>query len=112
MLEGLRRFQDSKFEIVCKVPEWAKAYGVEPMAIERQVLIAEAWCNSNPKKAPKKNVIRFLFNWISKAQKMGNLVANHRSFKETRASDDELVSGEDFKALRLSLARMTPHEEA
>lgn len=69
----LSRFKEFQFEILRLVPEWALAYGVSEEAILRQIPWAHGWCSSNPKKAPKSNVIRFLFNWMRKAKEMGTL---------------------------------------
>lgn len=98
----LNRFKGKQFEIVSLVSEWAMAYGVEPEAIERQIAIAHAWCNANPKKAPKKDPVRFLYNFMRIAKKMGNLVSKEldRKFKETQPREEEVMTGEDFKRMR------------
>lgn len=60
-------------QIVLLIDEWARAYDVPRSEIIRQLPWAHGWCVTNPKKAPKKNVVRFLFNWLRKANQMGNL---------------------------------------
>lgn len=60
-------------EIMALIDTWARAYRVPREAIIRQIPIAFAWSKSNKNKAPKKNVIRFLFNFMRKAQEFGNL---------------------------------------
>ena len=61
-------------EIISLIPTWARAYGVSEDAIRRQIPYAYGWCVSNPRKAPKKDVVRFLFNWMKNAKRYGNLV--------------------------------------
>jgi len=55
------------------IDEWATAYEVPREAIERQIPIAYAWALSNPKRAPKKQIMRFLHSWMKSAKKWGNL---------------------------------------
>lgn len=100
------RFGKHQYEIVGLITEWARAYEVEPAAIERQIPIAHAWINSNPKKAPKKDPVRFLNNWMRLAKKMGNLVAKQpdRKYKEP-APEDEVMSGDDFAKMRQALKK-------
>jgi len=72
------RFFNDRFGITAMVSEWSRAYEVPPAAIERQIPIAHAWCNSNPMKAPKRNPMRFLHNWMRLAKKYGNLTVEAR----------------------------------
>lgn len=71
----LPRFKMNAFEISNLIPQWAEAYEVPVAAIIRQIPIAHAWADSNPKKAPKKNMTRFLHTWMRNAKKYGNLIA-------------------------------------
>ncbi len=71
--EKLPRFKLHAMQIVTLVPQWAEAHQVSCEAIVNQVYIAHAWAESNPKKAPKRNMPRFLFNWMSHAKRYGNL---------------------------------------
>lgn len=91
--EQFPRFKMASFQIVTLIPQWAKAYEVETEAIIRQIPIAHAWCNSNPKKAPKTNPVRFLHNWMRIAKKMGNLVSRQpdRRYKEQATEEDMSV---------------------
>jgi len=74
----LPRFKNDQFEIITRIPEWARAFQVEPREIERQIGIAHAWINNNPKKGPKKSVMRFLNNWMSIADRKQSLRRNYR----------------------------------
>lgn len=67
------RFKHEQLTIVFMVTQWARAYGVPVEAIERQIGFAHTWCDSNKKRAPKVNVMRFLNNWMMKADSFGNL---------------------------------------
>ena len=90
--DKLPRFTKDKFEIITMTSEWAYAYQVDPEAILRQIAIAHAWCESNKKLAPRKNVVRFLHNWLRLAKKHGNLVAQHKTYQDTTASNDMSVA--------------------
>lgn len=95
--DKLPRFRGGQFTILCLISEWAAAYEVEPAAIERQIPIAHVWCNSNPKRAPRRDPVRFLHNWMRIAKERGNLVAQEidRRYRETipdaDMSFDEMV---------------------
>lgn len=91
--EKLPRFKDQGFRIVSLVCEWAFAYQVEPAAIERQIPIAHAWCNSNPKRAPKRDAVRFLNNWMRIAKGLGTLVTQEpdRRYKESATQEDMTI---------------------
>ncbi len=69
----LHRFKVSALMIISLIPEWANAYQVPEDAIKGQIYTAHAWCNSNPKKAPKKQITRFLWSWMGAAKRYGNL---------------------------------------
>lgn len=70
--EKLPRFRESALQIVCKVSEWSELFKVEPDEIERQIGWAHGWIDNNPRKAPK-NVMRYLYNWMLTAQRMGSM---------------------------------------
>ena len=99
-MESLKRFRDFKYQITALLSEWAQAYEVSESAIERQISIAHAWCNANPKKAPKKDPVRFLHNWMRIAKKMGNLVTKRSSYQESKSNED--MSFEEMVAIRKS----------
>ena len=91
------RFKEHSFRIVSLIPEWARAYQVPEQAILRQLSYAHAWINANPRKAPKRDPVRFLFNWMRLAQKYGNLKVPEPSKKvqpekEPDMSFEEMVS--------------------
>jgi len=71
--EKLPRFKMHAMQIATLVPQWAEAHQVPHEAIVNQIYIAHAWADSNPKKAPKKNMARYLFNWMLQAKRYGNL---------------------------------------
>ncbi len=87
-------------EIQALVNTWARAYDVSPEAIKRQIPIAYGWAVSNKNKAPKKNVIRYLFNFMRKAKEFGNLVEKSidRTYHETLPEEE--MSVEEMKAIR------------
>lgn len=102
----LPRFQSRQLQIVSMISIWAQGFQVDLAAIERQIPIAHAWADSNPKRAPKRNMVRFLFNWMTRAQRWGNLVVKQRdlSYKETQAPEDEIMTGDDFRRMREAIS--------
>lgn len=71
--ERLPRFKLHSVQVVALIPQWADAHQVPYQAIVDQIYTAHAWCDSNPKKAPKKSVTRFLWSWMGQAKRYGNL---------------------------------------
>jgi len=74
--EKLPRFKNEASRIVALIPEWANAYEVPSQVIIRQLGFAHGWIGSNPKRAPKHDVVRFLNNWMRKAHEFGNLTVD------------------------------------
>jgi hypothetical protein len=72
-LSAAPKFQESLVEITQKIPQWAETFKVEYQEIERQIGFAVGWALINPRKAPKKNVMRFLFNWFLIADRKGSM---------------------------------------
>lgn len=71
--EKLPRFKRESMAIWSLIAQWAYAHQVDEQAIIAQLYTAHAWCDSNPKKAPKKQVTRFLWSWMNAAKRYGNL---------------------------------------
>lgn len=105
----LPRFKSVQYRIFELVDQWAEAYGVPREAILRQIPIAHAWQDSNPKRAPRKDQVRFLFNWMRKAKEHGNLVTvwPNNAYREQRTADEETLTGEDFARMRQAIRRPT-----
>lgn len=72
-IEKLGRFRNFMMPIIIQIPIWAQAYKVENEEIERQILLAHAWAENNPKRAPKKDMLRYLNNWMSIADVKGSM---------------------------------------
>lgn len=104
--DQLPRFKKHQFEIVSRVTEWANAFEVPYEAVERQIPIAHAWCNSNPKKSPKKDPVRFLNNWMRIARNMGSMVAQpiENKFQE-KPPEDEVMDSGDFVRMKEEILR-------
>lgn len=96
----LPRFKSDQFGIVSKIPNWAFTFAVEREDVERQIMFAHGWCENNPKKAPKKNVMRFLYNWMLIANRKGSLVPKRedRKYKELPVEED--MTFEEMQAIR------------
>jgi hypothetical protein len=71
--EKLPRWKKDSMAVWTLIPQWAHAHQVDEQAIIAQLYTAHAWCDSNPKKAPKKQVTRFLWSWMNAAKRYGNL---------------------------------------
>jgi hypothetical protein len=97
-LENLPRFRDHSIKINELIPIWAQSYQVSEAAIERQILFAHGWIMSNPRRAPKRDIVRFLYNWMSKAKKMGNLVQEKKIIPTMEKDPD--MSYEEMVAIR------------
>jgi hypothetical protein len=98
--EKMPRFAGFSFPITMKITEWSAAFEVPDEEIERQIKIAHAWADNNPKKAPKKDILRYLNNWLNIADRKGSL---RRSSKPVppRAPDTEGdMTMEDLRAIR------------
>lgn len=88
-------------EIQALVETWARAYEVPREAVIRQIPIAYAWCMSNKNKQPKKNVIRFLFNFMRLAKKYGNLTTTEKKLYQEAPAAAEDMSFEEMRQIRL-----------
>lgn len=105
--EKLPFFKKHAFRIVELIPEWSRAYEATPEAIEKQIPIAHAWICSNPTRAPKKHLGRFLNTWMKKAKEYGNLVEKKQimCYNESKTPDEEIMTGDDFAKMREELRR-------
>jgi hypothetical protein len=97
----LPRFNSQAFRITSLLSEWAVAYEVHYLDIERQIRIAHAWCDANKRKAPKKDPVRFLFNWMRKAKEYGNLKPVRTcTYKEYLPRPEEIMDGNDWARMK------------
>lgn len=98
----LPRLKPFQFEITCKLSEWARTFEVDEVEIERQILYAAGWIQNNPKKAPKKDMMRFLYNWLLIAKRKGSLIAKRQdiTYKEKPSEDDEELSLDEMREIR------------
>lgn len=98
--DKMPRFKSRASDIFRMIPQWAFAFEVPEPEIIRQLGEAHAWIECNPKKAPKKNVMRFLNSWMHAAKRYGNLRVN-RQVPVVRTADPEPdMSVEDLLAIR------------
>lgn len=90
---AMPKWMPEALEIQALIDTWAWAYQVPREAIIRQIPIAYAWAQSNKNKAPKKNVIRYLFNFMRKANEFGNLKIREpeKTYKEAHPEEDMSV---------------------
>lgn len=99
-MNDLPRFKSFHFLITCQVPVWAKAFGVEENEIERQIGIAHAWADNNPKKAPKRDVMRYLQNWMQIAEREGSLRRGAKSVLYKDDAKDGDMTPEEMQEIR------------
>lgn len=105
--DSMPLFKPHAYKIFKLIPQWAMAYGVSEKAIIKQIPIAHAWIQSNPGKGPKKQVTRFLFNWMRRAKEFGNLKedSNFKAYVEERPKDEDLPDEAFFKQLKGEIKR-------
>ena len=101
------RFKKDAFKIFSLIDEWACAYEARREDILRQLPIAHAWVMSNPKRAPKSQIGRFLNAWMRTAKKFGNLTARESrvSYKETLPDAADVMTAEDWAKMRQEMVR-------
>jgi hypothetical protein len=99
--DRMPRFKNDAAEIFQMIERWSDSLQVDPKAILRQIPIAHGWCDSNPKKAPRRDILRFLFNWMKKAQQLNHLVVQPKvqTYKPPPI-EGELMTAEDFRKIR------------
>ena|SRR6266446_6230044 len=103
--DRMPKFKSLAFEIVTRIGDWAWCYEVDCKDIERQVAIAHMWIVNNPKRAPRKDIMRFLNNWMSIASRIGSLSRKTATFKESLPDPQDVMSGNDFARMRERLAK-------
>lgn len=97
----LPRFKNDAMKVWALIPQWAHAYQVPNEAIIQQLYIAHAWCDSNPKKAPKKQIARFLWSWMGQAKRYNNLVVKKREGpKPAQPEPKEDMTFEEMQEIR------------
>lgn len=102
--DRMPRFKPFHFEIVTRLTEWAETFDTTPAEIERQIGLSWGWIVNNPKKGPKKNIMRYLYNWMLIAQRKGSLLKRPReNFKETKIDENAVMDESDFAKMRAAL---------
>lgn len=94
------RFKDWSFKIAEQITVWSKAFQVEPGEIERQIAIAHAWCENNKAKAPKKDIMRFLNNWMQIADRKHSLRRGTPKVEPREPDPEPDMSVEELIAIR------------
>lgn len=93
-------FMPEALEIMTSIDDWAKAHQVPREAIIRQIPIAYMWTRSNKKRAPKKNIMRFLDNWFKRAKEHHNLTSQQPVHKYVDNVPEEDMSIDEMIAIR------------
>ena len=94
------RFAKDSMKIWQLIPEWAYAYQVDAQAIISQLYTAHAWIESNPRKAPKRLMTRFLHSWMAQAKRYGNLKVQSEPWKPTQPEPEPEMSFEELQRIR------------
>ena len=84
-------------KIMALIQEWADAHQVSRDAIINQIYIAHVWADSNPKKAPRKYMTRYLDSWIKQAKRYGNLKSPEKP--QNRPPEPESESDMTFEEM-------------
>jgi hypothetical protein len=87
-------------EIMALIETWARAYEVPREAILRQIPIAYAWSRSNKRRAPKKQVTRFLHTWMRNAKGWGNLVVAQPDRRYRAEEPEPDMTVEEMREIR------------
>lgn len=75
---------------------WQEAYPA--CNIGRQLLAMQEWCMANPKKAHKKNWLRFINLWLSKSQdRGGDQTSNHQNGHARNSANAKTADDRDFE---------------
>lgn len=98
--EKLPRFKNDAMKIWQLIPQWAHAHQVDQGAVINQIYIAHAWLDSNPKKAPKKLITRFLWSWMGQAKRYGNLKTPQKAVPKVIEAHNEDMSVEEMEEIR------------
>lgn len=94
------KWMPESIEIMALIDTWARAYEVPREAILRQIPIAYAWVMSNKNKAPKKQVIRYLFNFMRKAKEFGNLKSEAPKPAPAQPDPEPDLTLDEMRAIR------------
>ena len=94
------RFSKDSMKIWKLIPEWSLAHQVEPQAIISQLYTAHAWIESNPKKAPKRLITRFLHSWMAQAKRYGNLKVKAEPWKPAPPEPEGDMTIEELQEIR------------
>jgi hypothetical protein len=86
--------------IMTSIGDWAKRFDVDEDEIRRQIGLAYGWTINNPRKAPKKNVMRYLYNWMLIAQRKGSMAKRSVKPKEKYPDPESDMSLEEMRAIR------------
>lgn len=110
-LDSMKYFQPQKFLILMEIPEWARIFEVPEAEIMRQIQYAHGWIHNNPQKRPKKNIKRFIYNWLMIAQRMGSLVKNQKDLTYREPPVQEDMTFEEMQDIRRrNMAKRSVHE--
>lgn len=97
MLEDLKALNKEfglRLEINDLARNWKEAYPT--LNIREQLILANTWCVTNPKKAPKKNVGRFLNTWMKRAHEWSLRLPKPKIYVESIPDEDQLLTWEDI----------------
>ena len=99
--ERLPKFKHQALQIISLIMEWSAAHHVSRDAVIDQIYTAHAWVCSNPKKAPKKLITRFLYSWMNQAKRYGNLKIKEKPIQRpAEAVSDDSMTFEEMQEIR------------
>ena len=106
--DNLPRFQKHQFKILDMIPKWEMLYQVGREQVERQILAAHVWYDANPERAPKKDMIRGLHNWMRIAAEYGhfkNPFPKPKALYKEPEPEGDVMSAEDWAKMRKELTK-------
>lgn len=108
LLDGLKKFEKDmrlKLEIEDLARAWRELY--PRLDIRKQLVSANAWCISNPKKAPKYQNARFLNSWMRLAYEYSGRIPVHKPVEHFDPPPD-LTQNELDEMHRQTVAALGP----
>lgn len=69
--------------------------------IHRQILMAHAWADNNPGRAPRKDIMRYLNNWMQIADRKGSMRRGPKAPAAIKKDEEPDMSYEEARAIRI-----------
>lgn len=95
-----------KLRLYFLIIEWQTAY--PNVDIKKQLGWAHAWVSANGRRAPKKDLVRFLNTWMKRESRMTTAHVKPSApaaYHESKPPEEEIMTAEDFAKMRQALKK-------